>query len=74
MAVPHLIVGALQLWAGWRMRTYRSRGLVIAALIAGLLTLVGCYCLPTSLVLLVWGLVILLDAAVAERFARERRA
>lgn len=64
----HLMVGALQGWAGWRIRQYRSRWLGLTALLAGLLTMLGCYCLPTSVALLVWGLIVLLNPAVVERF------
>lgn len=68
-AALHLLVGGLQFWAGWRVRTYRSRGFGIAAGVLGLLTVLGCYCLPTSLAMLVWSLVVLLRDDVAQRFA-----
>jgi len=72
VGLANTLVGALQLWAGWRIRVYRSRGLGLAALCSGLITVVGCYCAPTSLGMLVWGLVILLSGDVADRFATER--
>ena len=68
-AALHLVVGGLQFWAGWRLRTFKSRGLGIAALVLGLLTALGCYCLPSSLAVLVWGLVLLLRDDVAQRFS-----
>lgn len=74
VAIGHLVAGVLQLWAGWRMRTFRSRPLVFTALIAGLITVVGCYCLPTSMGILIWGLIVVLHPAVAERFAAQRRS
>ncbi len=69
IAVAHLVPGVLQLWAGWRARTYRSRVLAFLALGSGLLTLIGCYCAPTSLGLAVWGVIVLAGEAVRDRFA-----
>lgn len=63
--------GVLQIVAGWRARTYHSRGFAIAALVAGLLAMITCYCAPTSIAMLVWGLVVLLGKDVAARFASE---
>ncbi len=73
-ALLHLSVGVLQAVAGLRLRSYRSRGLGIGALLAGLATVLGCYCSPSATVLLVWGLVVLSNGAVAERFAAVRRS
>jgi hypothetical protein len=67
----HFLPGVLQIVAGWRTRTYRSRGFAIAALGAGLLAMVGCYCAPTSIAMLIWGLVVLLGKDVVARFASE---
>ncbi|HEY8432839.1 MAG TPA: B-box zinc finger protein [Sandaracinaceae bacterium] len=69
MGLVHFVPGALQMWAGWRVRTYRSRRLAILALVAGLVAGIGCYCAPTSIGMLVWGLVILMERDVRERFA-----
>ncbi|HJL15673.1 MAG TPA: B-box zinc finger protein [Sandaracinaceae bacterium LLY-WYZ-13_1] len=66
--------GALQLWAGFGLRKYRGRWLGILSLAFGLVTVLSCYCAPTALGMLVWGLVILLGGDVAERFEAERRA
>ena len=67
----HFLPGVLQIVAGWRARTYRSRGFTIAALGAGLIAMLGCYCAPTSIAILIWGLVVLLGKDVAARFASE---
>lgn len=74
MTLVHGAAGAIQLFAGWRIRTFRSRGVGIAALFAGLGGLIGCYCGLTAIALLVWGLIVLLHSAVAERFAAVRRS
>lgn len=74
MAFLHVGVGALQLLAGLRLWKYQGRGLGIAAAVIGVITVVGCYCAPTSMGILIWGLIVLLNAAVAERFASARRS
>lgn len=69
VGITHLVPGALQVWAGVRVRTFRGRGLAMAALTLGIVTVVGCYCAPTSIGLGIWGLIVLLDGEVARRFA-----
>lgn len=68
MAVGQLLPGVLQILAGWYAREFRHRIFALVALASGLLSVVGCYCLPTSIALLVWGLVVLFDDAVVRRF------
>ncbi len=72
IGVANLIPGALQIWAGIRLRTFRSRRLGLFALGAGLLTVLGCYCTPTSVALLIWGAVVLMHQDVVARFAATR--
>ncbi len=74
IAFVHLVPGALQLWAGWRARTFRSRPLAFVALALGLVTVLGCYCAPSSLGLLVWGVIVLVHEDVRERFAAAEAA
>ncbi len=70
IAVAHLVAGALTVWLGWRVRTYRSRVLAMVVLgVALVLSTVGCYCAPTALGILIWGLIVLLDDEVRARFA-----
>jgi hypothetical protein len=72
MMLGMLLPGMLQLVGGWYMRQFRYRPLAIAALVSGLASITGCYCFPTSLLLCVWGAVVLLDRDVAARFAATR--
>lgn len=72
IAFVHLVPGVLQAWAGWRLRTFRSRGLGLAALGCGLIATLGCYCAPTSIGLLVWGVIVLMNEDVVARFAATR--
>ena len=60
----HFIPGILQIVAGVRVRKRKSRTLAIVGLVFGLASMLGCYCFPTSLAMLVWGMIVLLDPDV----------
>lgn len=68
MMLGQLVPGVLQLVAGWYMRKFRYRALAVGALLSGVLSAIGCYCLPTAALLIVWGLIVLFDDSVAKRF------
>ena len=68
MAVAALASGALHLVAGIRNYRFRGRGLGIAALVCGALTVFTCYCLPTAVALGVYGLIVYLNYETAEAF------
>jgi len=72
IGVAHLLPAALQVWAGVRLRSFRSRALALTVLALGLLTVLGCYCSPSSLGLLTWGVVVLTRDDVSARFAPPR--
>jgi hypothetical protein len=74
LGVVHALVGVLQLVAGFYVRASRGRVLGIVALLLGILTVFGCYCGPTALALIVWGLIVLLSGPVGDRFAQIRRS
>jgi hypothetical protein len=67
-----LVPGVLQIWAGALARTYRARAFAISALLLSLIGCMGIYCIPTTLGLMVWGLVVLFNDDVAARFAATR--
>jgi hypothetical protein len=69
MAFGQLVPGVLQLAAGWYMLSFRYRPLAIVAFLAGLSSITGCYCLPTSILLAIWGLIVIFDRDVGARFA-----
>src|SRR4051812_43953208 len=52
-------VGAVNVWGGVRCLHFRSRTFVIVALFGNLLPVFTGYCLPTSLGMLVFGLIVL---------------
>lgn len=69
LALVQLLPGVLQVGAGLLARRYRGWALTLVALGAGLLTVFGCYCGPSSVALFVWGVLVLRDADVRARFA-----
>ena len=75
MAAAMALPGALQIVAGWYMRTFRYRWLSLLSLFGGLLlsvvSCVGVYCIPTALALTIWGAIVLFDASVVRRFTEE---
>ncbi len=68
MAVVVLLAGVLHIAAGIRNLRFRGRTLGIVALGGGLLTICGCWCLPTALGLGVYGLIVYLNRSVSEAF------
>ena len=68
MGLVSLVIGVLGIWAGIRMLKFRGRTLGIVALSSGLLSIAGCYCLPTAIGLFVYGLIVLLNEPVKRAF------
>lgn len=64
----HFVPGMLQLVGGIQMMRFKSRALAYVALASSVVTIVGCYCLPTALALMIWGLIVLSDPEVRQRF------
>ena len=61
MGLPVLAVGILRIVAAIRNLKFRGRGLGIVALACGAVSVMSCYCFPTSIALMVYGLVVYLD-------------
>ncbi|QDU98428.1 hypothetical protein [Lignipirellula cremea] len=61
-------IGLLSVVAGAFNLRYRGRVLGFISLTTGLLTVLTCYCAPTSLALFVYGLVVYLNPSVAQAF------
>ncbi|MGF1469116.1 MAG: hypothetical protein ACFCGT_23570 [Sandaracinaceae bacterium] len=64
----HALVGAAQAYGGYRLYRLEGRAWALVGSLLGPVTLVGCYCFPTSLGVLIWGLLVLLRADVVRRF------
>jgi hypothetical protein len=69
MGLAALIPGILNCWAGWGVFRFKQRTLGMVSLFAGLVTVMSCYCAPTSIGLMIYGLIVLLDSSVREGFA-----
>ena len=63
-----LAVGALRVTTGVMHLSYKGRTLGFVSLGLGLASLFTCYCFPTALGLLIYGLIVLLNADVARAF------
>lgn len=69
LAIGAIVPGALQVGAGIRMYGWHGRTLGLVALVCGMFAVPSCCCVPTPVVLLVWGLLVLADTDVRIRFA-----
>lgn len=72
MGATAVAVGLLRCASGILVTRYRSRGLAIAANSLGLLAMVTVYCAPTAIALGIYGLIVLLNPAVAQAFAARK--
>jgi hypothetical protein len=68
VSAPTLISGLLRIAAGIFNLRYRRRGLGIAALLFGLVTMMTGYCAPTAIALAVYGLVVYFNEPVMMAF------
>ncbi len=74
MALVHAAVGITQIVAGWLNYRYRKKTFGMIALVMGSLTFIACYCVPTSIALLVYGLIVYLHVDSARAFAASEPA
>jgi hypothetical protein len=70
LGIPVLIAGIMNVAAGVRILNTRGRIFAIVALFTNIIPLFTCYCTPTSLGLMIYGLIILFQADVAGAFRR----
>lgn len=68
MGIVMLILGILYIVGGMRVMQFRSRVFGIIAQGLGLGTVFGCYCLPTAVALIVYGLIVFLNQPVKIAF------
>jgi hypothetical protein len=69
LGLPVLAVGIFRIIAGIRNLKYRGRVMGIVALALGAVSFMTCYCMPTSIALLVYGLITYLDEQSKRAFA-----
>lgn len=70
IGLPVLAVGILNIVAGIRCLRLRSRILAIVALFCNVIPVFTCYCLPTSVGLMIYGLIVLSRSEVGFAFAK----
>jgi len=70
LAIGILIVATagLRIYAAYRAYQFRGRVMGIVSLIFGCITILTCYCFPTSLALLVYGLIVYNNQDVKSAF------
>ncbi len=68
VGVVVLLAGIFRFYAGLQNFRYRKRVLGIVSLVCGLASMFGCYCAPTSIALLIYGLIVYLNPAVQAAF------
>lgn len=64
------ILGVLKIVAGARNYQYRSRALGVVALVMAPLSVFTIFCLPSAMVILIYGLVVYLNRDVKRVFAQ----
>ncbi len=68
LAAVLFLMGALLIYGGIGVIRFQRRGVAIGALFFGMLTLITCYCFPTSLALGIYGMIVLLNSPVMLAF------
>jgi hypothetical protein len=68
LGMANAVAGLINIMGGIPMMRYRYRTFVIVALFSNVATFASCYCLPTSLGLMIWGLIVMFQKDVAEAF------
>lgn len=68
MGAGGLLAGILRLVATFKNFRYRSRTLGIVSLTVGMLSVSTCYCMPTGLAILIYGLIVFLNPSVRMAF------
>jgi hypothetical protein len=63
-----LIAGVLRIVAGIANFRFRGRTMGLISFVVGLVSMTACYCAPTSIAVLVYGLIIYLNPAVKAAF------
>ena len=73
MGMAGMVTGLLHVVAGWQSYFFRRRWLGFLALFTGLGSMLTCYCFPTALVLMIYGLIVYASAQTAWAFELGRR-
>lgn len=63
------LAGVINIAGGVAALRYRSRAFVLTALFFNIIPIFTCYCAPTSLGLMIWGLIVMFQGDVAQAFS-----
>ncbi|MCA9268199.1 MAG: hypothetical protein KDA41_07000 [Planctomycetales bacterium] len=69
LGIAGTVCGALRLMACFKNWNFRGRGLGMISIFAGMGSCITCYCAPTAIAVLVYGLILYLDPYVKDAFA-----
>jgi hypothetical protein len=70
IGLPVLTAGVLNIVAGVRSLKFRGRVFALVALFANLVPVFTCYCMPTCVGLMIYGLIVFFQSDVARAFER----
>jgi uncharacterized membrane protein HdeD (DUF308 family) len=73
IGIPVLTSGILRIIAAIRNYSFKGRTLGMVSICAGLGSMLSCYCAPTAIGLLVYGLILFLNPAVKAAFEMARQ-
>lgn len=68
MGTPIFLGGVLRIVAGFQNYRFKGRTLGFVSFIVGMCSVLGCYCAPTAIAVLVYGLIVYLHPTVAAAF------
>jgi hypothetical protein len=68
VGIPTILGGILRLFAAWSNFRFRRRTVGILSVCFGLVSVFSCYCAPTGIGILIYGLILLLNPAVKHAF------
>ncbi len=68
LGISVLIIGLMNVASGFMAARFRCRTFIIISLTAALPTMITCCCLPTSVTLFIWGMIVLRDPSVKLAF------
>lgn len=68
IGIPVLLAAILRIYSGIQNFRFRKRTLGIVSFVCGLVSMIACYCAPTGIGLLIYGLIVYLNPAVQAAF------
>jgi hypothetical protein len=73
IGIPVLVSGVLRIESAWQNYRFKGRLRSLISLVVGMGAMLSCYCAPTAIALLVYGLILHLNPAVKAAFEMGRQ-